>query len=373
MRGKVKAQPELFQIISPESLVPPQHPIRGIRTLVDKLLKDMSPRFNQMYAEAGRPSIPPERILKSRVLMALYSIRSERLLAEQLRYNFLYRWFLDMNLDEEPFDHSIFSKNQQRLEEHGVNELFFGLVVEEARLQGWVSDDHFTVDGTLIDAWASLKSFQPKKGKKDDSDDDSGNPNVDFHGQKRSNATHQSKSEGEARLLRKGKGKEAKLCFAGHALMENRHGLCLDFRITPSVGVTETKAATEMLEDWKRINRGNSPASVGADKGYHNKEFVGYCRDNAIKPHVAPMTGRKTPGLDGRTIGSKGYQTSQRIRKRVEEIFGWMKSVGGLRQTKYRGVGRNQLWGYMVGASYNLLRMSKLGHSPPAVIAGTCN
>jgi IS5 family transposase len=316
----------------------------------------------------GRPSIPPERLLKAKLLQALYTIRSENLLVESLQYNLLFRWFLDLNMTDAVWDNSTFSKNQQRLLEHRAADLFFSCVVGLAREHGWVSDEHFTVDGTLIQAWASLKSFQPKDGPASPADGDPGNPSVDFHGQKRGNATHQSTTDPEARLYKKSAGAEARLCFGMHALMENRHGLCVQVEVTSATEVTESSAAAKLLA--QQIDLGEkAPATVGGDKGYHNKGFVTFCRENDIAPHVAPVKDRKVAGLDGRTTRHAGYQTSQKIRKRIEEIFGWTKEIGGLRRSKHRGVARVGLSATLVVAAYNLVRMAKLLGSPPAKVA----
>ena len=353
----------MLALISPESVVPKEHPLRRIKPLIDTVLKELSPLFDEMYAEWGRPSIPPERLLKAKVLQALYTIRSENLLVESLHYNLLFRWFLDLNMTDPIWDNSTFSKNQQRLLQHRTADLFFAAVVELARSYGWVSDEHFTVDGTLIEAWASLKSFQPTGQPADPKKDDPGNPTVDFKGQKRSNQTHESQTDPEAKLMRKGAGKEAKLSFGLHALMENRNGLCVQVAVTASTE-KETSGAKELI--GRQIDETETaPESVGGDKGYHNQEFVGFCREKQIKPHVAPITGRKVSGLDGRTTRSLGYQTSQRIRKRVEEIFGWAKEIGGLRKTKHRGTARVGLNAVLVIAAHNLVRMGKLMGSPP--------
>jgi transposase len=363
MRGKVDPQADMLTLISPESVVPSTHPLRAIKPMVDAVLKDLSPLLDEMYAELGRPSIPPERLLKAKLLQALYTIRSENLLVESLQYNLLFRWFLDLNMTDPIWDNSTFSKNQERLLAHRTADLFFSCVVDLARAHGWVSDEHFTVDGTLIEAWASLKSFAPKGQGPAPQDGDPGNPTVDFKGQKRSNQTHESQTDPSAKLMRKGAGKEAKLSFGLHALMENRHGLCVQAVVTASTD-TETSAAKKLL--GRQIDESErAPATIGADKGYHNKEFVGYCRDKEIAPHVATIDGRKTPGLDGRTTRSLGYQTSQRLRKRVEEIFGWAKEIGGLRKTKHRGTQRVSLNTLLVLATYNLVRMGKLLGSPP--------
>jgi transposase len=362
MRGIDHPQGHLFSYFSPEDRVPVKHPLRDIKRNADVVLKELSPVFNAMYSDTGRPSIPPERLLKSLLLMALYSVRSDRLFCEMLDYNILYRWFLDMNLDEASFDASSFSKNRERLLSHNVSQRFFDAVVKVARKQGLLSDEHFTVDGTLIEAWASMKSFKPKAGQDTEPPDDPGNAAVDFHGQRHSNDTHASTTDPESRLYRKGRGKESKLCFAGHALMDNRHGLCTDLDITPSVGTTEPQAAQTMLarQRRKRIH----PKTLGADKGYHTRAFVEHLRGKSIRPHIAQITGRTTPGLDGRTTRHATYVISQRKRKRVEEIFGWLKTVAGMRKTRFRGIARIQQQAHFAAAAYNLLRISKLQPAP---------
>jgi transposase len=286
--------------------------------------------FEELYADKGRDSVPPERLLGAKVLMALYSVRSERQFCERLQYDLLFQWFLDINPDESAalFDASVFSKNQQRLLGHATADVFFAAVVEIAQERHWVSNEHFSVDGTLIEAWASLKSF---RAKDDQQGPGAGNSWQNVHGEKRSNQTHQSTTDGEAKLLRKGPGKEAKLCFAAHAAMENRQGLCIDLQVTPAVGVTESEIAVRQIQNL--TTWGLTPRSVGGDKGYHTKEFVQGCRQIGVAPHVAEIKDRHVAGLDGRTTQAEGYQTSQRIRKRIEEIFGWMKTTGGLRNT----------------------------------------
>jgi transposase len=367
MRGQTKSQPEFLTLLSPESVVPQDHPLRAIKRRVDEVLRQMNPLCNRMYAEEGRPSIPPERLLKAKLLIALYSVRSETLFCEQLGYNLLFRWFLDMDLMEGSFVQSAFSKNQERLLQHQVAQKFFRAVYEMSRRENWASDEHFTVDGTLIEAAASLKSFVPKEGP-DKPEDDPGNPTVNFHGQKRSNATHQSTTDPESRLYRKGKGKEARLYFAAHALMENRHGLLSDIRVAGVTEMTEPKAALRQLRQQAR-RTGLGPLSVGADKNYHTSQFVSGCRRRQIAPHVAEMKGRKTPGLDRRTTRHDSYALSQKKRKRVEEIFGWMKTIGGLRRSRFIGVERTGLWAYLVGAAYNLVRMARLALGPPPLRA----
>jgi hypothetical protein len=279
-----------------------------------------------------------------------------------LRYNILFKWFLDMEIDDEPFDSSSFSKNQERLMSHEVSRRFFDEVVREARSERLLSDEHFTVDGTLIDAWASMKSFKPKDAPDErHDDDDPGNPTVDFHGEKRLNKTHRSTTDPEARLMRKGKGKEAKLCFMGHVLMENRNGLCVDVSVSPADGRAEREQAKRMLS--RQAVKHVRPKTLGADKGYHAGEFVADLRARGISPHIAEIDGRRTPGLDKRTTNRIGYKLSQKVRKRVEEIFGWVKTVGEFDKTKYKGVARTQQCAYITYAAYNLLRLAKL--SPP--------
>jgi transposase len=319
-----------------------------------------------MYSHTGRPSIPPERVLKSLLLIALYSVRSERQFCEQLDYNLLYRWFLDMDLMEDSFDPTVFTKNRERLMAHEVGRLFFDQGVKQARASGLMSDDHFTVDGTLIDAWASLKSFRPKGEDPKDrpTDGDRGNPTIDFRGEKRSNKTHESTTDPESRLLRKSLGDKARLCFGAHALMENRHGLLLDLLVTPSVGVTEEEAALTLLK--RQARRRIKPKTLGADKGYDTQDFVTALRSRKITPHVAANTERRGgSAIDGRTTRHETYKISLRIRKRVEEIFGWMKVTGGFRKTRYKGVTRTGLAGFLVGTAYNLLRMAKLLSASP--------
>ena len=351
-------------MISPESVVPQEHPIRRIRKQVDEVLRPMSGLFDEMYSEEGRPSIPPERLLKAKVLIALYSVRSENLFCEQLQYNLLYRWFLDMDLAEPVFDNSTFSKNQKRLLEHATSEVFFAAVVELARENGWVSDEHFTVDGTLIEAWASAKSFVPRDRKDSESPDDPGNPSVDFHGQKRRNETHQSSTDPESRLARKGAGKGARLSFGLHAVMENRNGIYLDLTVSSATGTTEAKEALNQLQKLKEV-QGVEPKTVGADKGYHQREFISGCRDMGIAPHVAEIKNRKVKGLDKRTTNRSGYRISQKVRKQVEEGFGWMKTAGGFRKTRFKGIARTQLCAHFVGAACNLVRMARLALAPP--------
>jgi IS5 family transposase len=283
-------------------------------------------------------------------------VRSDRLFCETLDYNLLFRWFLDLDLESRPFDHSTFSKNRQRLIEHDLAKRFFASVVQAARARALLSDEHFTVDGTLIEAWASFKSFKPKDGPPPPSGSD-GSGMVDFKGERRSNATHESSTDPEAKLMRKGHGQPAKLSYGAHALMENRHGLLVDLHITDAT-LAESKAAAALV-DRRRFAR-EQLATLGADKGYHNKGFVELLRRRHIRPHIARIDGRATPGLDDRTTRHESYCISQRKRKRIEEIFGWMKTIGGLRKSRFIGQARTQLAAYLVGAAYNLLRMANL-------------
>ncbi len=361
MRGADKKQSSMLCLMSPESVVPERHPIRRVKVRADEVRGKLSPTLDAMYASVGRPSIPPERQLKAMLLMALYTVRSERMFCEQLGYNLLFRWFLDMDMVEPAFDPTVFTKNRQRLLDHDVAGEFFRLVVERARDAKLMSSEHFTVDGTLIEACASLKSFKKKDGSDDDNaspPDDPGNPTVNFHGEKRSNVTHASTTDPDAKLARKGNGKEAKLSYSAHALMENRNGLLVDLRIAEANGRAECETALEMLEESKSTA---GRITVGADKGYDTTEFVTECRAIDVVPHVAQnITAHRGSKVDDRTTRHPGYAISQRIRKRVEEIFGWAKTTGHFRRTRFRGRPRTQLAAYVVGAAYNLLRMARL-------------
>jgi len=352
MRGKQENQIMMLSSLTPDQLVPQEHPIRKIKPIVDRALSELSPLFNQMYAEVGRPSIPPEHLLKGSLLIALYSVRSERQFCERLKYYLLFKWFLDLNILEETFDASTFSKNRARLLEHRIAQEFLGKVIGEARRRHLLSGDHFTVDGTLLEAWASLKSFHPKDDNKPPQGGEK-NPSIDFHGQTRSNDTHISSTDKEARLAKKAEGKEAKLCFGGHVLMENRNGLVVDTLLTQANGTAEREAALSMLSHIPCNHR----ITLGADKNYDTEEFVRVCRTWLVTPHVAC---RQYSQLDRRTTRHAGYQISQRIRKRVEEVFGWIKTVGAGRKLRYKGLARNQFWLEVTVAAYNLGRMAKL-------------
>jgi transposase len=355
----------MLSIVSPERRVPPKHPLRAIKALADAALAELSGVFDEMYSTVGRPSIPPERLLKASLLMALYTVRSERLFCEQLDYNLLFRWFLDMNMDEDSFVPTVFTKNRKRLIEHDVARRFFGAIVEQARAAGLMSDDHFTVDGTLIEAWASFKSFRRKDEKPGDKppSDGPGNPTVNFHGETRSNDTHESKTDPEARLAKKGTGKEARLSYSQHALMENRNGLLVEIQIAPATGTAERDTAITMIDGLSSTER----ITLAGDKGYDTRGFVEKCRERNVTPHVAQNDGpRRSSAIDGRTTRHSGYSVSQVIRKRVEEIFGWSKTIGNFRKTRFRGLERTQLASYFVGSAYNLMRMAKLLTAAPA-------
>ena len=356
MRGEVDPQSSMFHYFSVESRIPAEHPLRRVKKLAETALSAISGELDGLYARTGRPSIPPERLLKAQLLIALYSVRSDRLFCEQLDYNLLFRWFLDLNLESGGLDQSNFSRLRERLVETDIARRFFDEVVRLARRDKLLSSDHFTVDGTLIDAWASFKSFKRKNDDEPPKPGD-GTGMVDFKSEKRSNATHQSTTDPEAKLMRKGNGQPARLSYGGHALMENRSGLCVDLLITDAT-LAEHKAARQLLTRARR--RRIHPKTLGADKGYHVKDFVQHLREHKIKPHIARIDGRKTPGLDGRTSCTEGYKISQRKRKRVEEIFGWLKTVGGMRKTRFIGEARTQIAAYLSAAAYNLLRIAKL-------------
>ena len=356
MRGEVDPQSSMFHYFSVESRIPVDHPLRRVKKLVETALSAISGELDGLYARTGRPSIPPERLLKAQLLIALYSVRSDRLFCEQLDYNLLFRWFLDLDLESGGLDQSNFSRLRERLVETDIARRFFDEVVRLARKDKLLSSDHFTVDGTLIDAWASFKSFKRKDDNEPPKPGD-GTGMVDFKGEKRSNATHQSTTDPEAKLMRKGNGQPARLSYGGHVLMENRSGLCVDLLITDAT-LAEHKAARQLLTRARR--RRIHPKTLGADKGYHVKDFVKHLRDHDIRPHIARIDGRKTPGLDGRTTCTEGYKVSQRKRKRIEEIFGWLKTVGGMRKTRFIGQAKTQIAAYLSAAAYNLLRIAKL-------------
>jgi transposase len=358
MRGEDKKQSSMLMLMSPEARVPQMHPLRAIKRLAEEALAKLSPVFDAMYAEGGRPSIPPERLLKSMLLIALYSVRSERQFCEQLDYNLLFRWFLDMDMVEPSFVPTVFTHNRDRLIIHDAAGEFLRAIVEQARKARLMSADHFTVDGTLIESWASLKSFKKKEDNEEGPPDDPGNPTVDFHGEKRTNETHESTTDPDARLARKGKGKEAKLSYSAHALIENRNGLVLDLQMDVADGRAERRTALEMLDNNLP---GRRRITVAGDKGYDTSDFVEDCRERNVTPHVAQnITKRRGSNIDARTTGHVGYAISQRVRKRVEEVFGWIKTVGNFRKTRFIGFGANQIAANVLASAYNLLRIAKL-------------
>ena len=353
MRGADHQQSGMFSYISAEQRVPKDHPLRAIRIMVDAALKESSWRFDAVYASSGRPSIAPEKLLRALLLQVLYTVRSERLLMEQLDYNFLFRWFVGLNIDDPVWDVTVFTKNRERLLVAEVAQGFFSAVLDQADAQGLLSNEHFTVDGTLIEAWAGHKSFKRKGDERRTPPDDPGNPSVDFHGERRTNATHQSITDPAARLARKGPGKEAKLCYAGHVQMDNRHGLVVNTRLTQASGSAEAEAALAMATEIAGQHR----VTLGADKGYDRKELVRELRAHHITPHFAR---KMYSAIDRRTTRHAGYAISQIKRKRVEEIFGWFKTVAGLRKTRHRGVDRVGWMFTFAAAAYNLVRMRAL-------------
>jgi transposase len=360
MRGPDRKQDWMFSYISAEKRVPKDHPLRAVRTMVDVVLKDVSPFFEGLYAKTGRPSIAPEKLLRSLLLQVLYSVRSERLLMEQLDYNLLFRWFVGLSMDDAVWDATVFSKNRDRLLEGDIGRAFFERVLCHARAQRLLSDEHFTVDGTLIEAWAGQKSFKKKGATTGNSPDDPGRPTVDFKGEKGSNETHQSTTDPDARLYKKARGHESKLCYLGHVMMENRNGLAVNARVTKATGTAERQAAADMLGELP----GKKRVTVGGDKAYDTKEFVKQIRSMNATPHVAQNTKNRKSAIDDRTTRHAGYPISQRKRKRVEEIFGWMKTVGMLRKTRHRGTDRVG-WMFTFGvAVYNLVRMRNLMEAP---------
>ena len=356
MRGNENNQSGMFHYFSVEERVPANHPLRAIQALTEQALKKLNATLEAMYSDMGRPSIPPERILKAQLLMALYTVRSERLFCEMLEYNILFRWFLGMSMEEAVFDHSTFSRNRLRLIESEIGQEFLAAVVSLAREKELLSDEHFTVDGTLIESWASLKSFR----NKNDQDGTPGgkNPDVNFHKEKRSNETHQSTTDPESRLARKGLGKEAKLCFNGNTLMDNRHGLIVDAELLIATGTSEVEAAAAMLE--RQIEDGRNIKTVGADKLFHQTGFVEKLRDLDILPHIALKKDIRIPGLDRRTTRHGSYLASQRKRKLIEEGFGFIKTTGNLRKSRFFGRIKNEFVFLLTNIAYDIIRIAKL-------------
>lgn len=346
----------MYSYLSPEQRVPADHPLRSVRQITDTVLAQLSRLFSNMYSDVGRRSIPPEKLLRALLLQVLYTVRSERMLMEQLQYNLLFRWFVGLNMDEPVWDVTVFTKNRERLLKADVAKKFFDLVLVQAQSLDLMSDDHFTVDGTLLEACASLKSFKKVDGGELPPPDDPGNATVDFHGEKRSNLTHQSTTDPDAMLAKKGAGKEAKLSYSGHVLMENRNGLVAEVEVLQANGTAERDAALVMIEKIP----GDQPVTVGADKAYDTKDFVAESRHMNVTPHVAQNNKGRKSAIDGRTTRHPGYAISQQKRKRVEEIFGWMKTIGGMRKLRHRGL---HLVGWMftfAAAAYNLVRIRNL-------------
>ncbi len=356
MRGNPDPQLAMLTTLSTEDLIPADHPIRKIRVVVDAVLAELDPIFESMYAAGGRRSVPPEALLKATVLMAMYSIRSERAFCERLNYDLLFKWFLDMRIDEPAFDATTFTKNRKRLLEAEVADEFFTAVVNQAKLRRYVSSDHFSVDGTLLNAWASHKSFKPKDGTP--SEPPAGrNAEVQWHGQKRSNDTHASTTDPDARLYRKSHNTAATLCYSGHLLMENRNALIVDAELTFADGYAERATALEMLG---RLPTTVRRRTVAGDKGYDTKGFVADARALGFTPHLAQNNTRQRSAIDGRTTRHDGHATSIRIRKRIEEPFGWIKTIAGGRQLRYRGRDRNRAWFKIAAAVYNMIRITAL-------------
>lgn len=360
MRGVDEKRSDEEFTASPERLVPADHPLRPIKAMADAALAELSPLFDAIYSVYGRPSIPPERLFRALLLQILYTVRSERMLVEQLGYNMLFRWFVGMSGLEPVWNASTYSKNRDRFLEGDVAVAFFNQILEQATAEGLVSDEHFSVDGTLIEAWASFKSLKAKDAPEDDSPPDGPapkNPSLDYKGEKRGNATHQSTTDPEARIYQKNKGSGYKMAFLGHALMENRNGLVVASTITIATGTAEREAAIALISG---IGDLNERLTLGADKGYDTQDFVAELRDLNVTPHVAQNDTNRKSAIDGRTTRHEGYKVSIRKRKRIEEIFGWMKTVGLFRKTRHKGIPRvNWMFAFTV-AAYNLVRMRTL-------------
>jgi len=356
MRGADHHNERLFSYVRPDSRVPADHPLRAIRKITDAALASLSDRFDKLYSDIGRPSIPPEKLLRALLLQAFYSVRSERQLMEQMNYNLLFRWFVGLSVDAPVWMTTVFSHNRDRLLAGDIAAEFMAAVLNLPQTEGLLSAEHFSVDGTQIKAWASMKSFR----RRDGSDQDSGpgrNAERDFHGEKRSNETHASTSDPDARLSRKGTGREAKLAYTGHLLMENRHGLVVDARLTQASGTAETNAACEMIGDLPATGR----ITVGADKAYDTAAFVARMRELGVTPHVAQnINAHRGSNIDARTTRHAGYRASQVVRKRIEEANGWIKCVAGMEQTRHRGLARVGWMFQFTAAAYNLVRLPKL-------------
>jgi transposase len=353
MRGDDQQAGPLFSYVSLEQRVPVDHPLRSVRQMTDAALAHLSPRFERLYATTGRPSIPPEQLLRALLLQSLYSVRSERMLIEQLEYNLLFRWFVGLTMDATVWTATTFTKNRERLLSGDIATAFFAAVQDQARAAGLLSDEHFTVDGTLLQAWASQKSFQPRNGDPSDPPTGSSNPSVNFRGEKRSNTTHQSTTDPDAKLYRKGDAQPAVLGYLGHVLLDNRHGLVANTCVTPATGTAEREAALGLIACLPA-----GDVTVGADKAYDVASYVETCRALGATPHVAQKV--RGSAIDGRTTRHPGYAISQQKRKLVEQVFGWMKTVGLLRQLRHRGGGTVEWIFCFTAAAYNLTRMRRL-------------
>ena len=365
MRGDDEQQLDVFSYVSPEQRIPQDHPLRPVRVMADEALADLKPRFSKLYAKTGRPSIAPEKLLRALLLQVLYSVRSERMLMEQLNYNLLFRWFVGLNMDDAIWDATVFSKNRQRLLAGDIAEAFFEAVLKQARQRELLSDEHFTVDGTLLEAWAGQKSFRRRDDDQQppaaSGDEGGSNPTVNFHGEKRSNDTHSSTTDPDAMQARKSRGSAAVLAYRGHLLTENRNGLVVSTRTTQAYGAAERDAALLMAEDIP----GNGRVTLGADKGYDVHDFVGELRHMNITPHVAQNETNRRSAIDQRTTHHYGYRVSQRKRKRIEEVFGWMKTVGLLRKLRHRGLEQVGWVFTFTAAAYNLVRIRNLMRGAP--------
>jgi transposase len=359
MRGADQRSEDIFSYVRLEQRVPVDHPLRAIRDLVDAALKAMSRDFGRLYARDGRPSIPPEQLLRALLLQAFYTVRSERQLMEQIDYNLLFRWFVGLSMDDAVWNPTVFCKNRDRLLDGDIAAKFFVAVLNLPQVRGLLSSEHFSVDGTLIEAWASMKSFVPKDGGDLPAGKDRGggsrNAERDFHGEKRKNATHSSTTDPDARLFRKGAGKEAKLCHMGHLMTENRNGLIVDARLTEANGTAERSTALDMIEDNARPG-----STVGGDKNYDTADFVAGCRERGCTPHVSQNDTNRRSAIDARTTRHPGYRISTIKRKLIEEPFGWIKTVGGLRKTRHRGRGLVEWFFVFTAAACNLVRIPKL-------------
>ncbi len=362
MRGRVDSQGGMFFYFRPEQRVPADHPLRSIKARADAALSAISADLEAYYSHTGRPSIAPEQLLKGQLLIALYSVRSDRAFCEQLDYNLLYRWFLDMTLDDPGLEQSNFSRLRERLVDSDVARSFFNAVLAQARTEGLLSTEHFTVDATLIEALASLKSLKRRGEDAGPPEGGDGSGMRDWKGERRSNATHESATDPDAKLMRKGNGQPAKLAYGAHVLMDNRHGLCAEMALGDATEA-EHRAADRLI--GKARKRRWKIKTIGGDKGYCVREFIARCRARGVAPHIARIDGRRTPGLDGRTTRHESYATSQRKRKRIEEIFGWLKTYGGLRKTRFVGQARVAMHAMLAASAYNLLRMAKLAPVAP--------